>query len=788
MKRYTLLFLTISLLASTLSAKQVERSTAMAIAQSYLTKNSPKHMLGVNHSAAPKLKMAIEAKSQQGATDYYVFNNEGNNGYIIIAGDDRAVPVLGYSDEGSFDPANMPDGLRYMLELYAQEMNYLRSNPNAMAADQSLAHNPAVKPLLKSNWDQGEPYNRLCPDYYVNDQPAGRSATGCVATAAAQVMYYHRWPDAGVGSNTYQSNEMTIDRDFNHPYEWDLMLDNYLPGKYTEEQGDAVATLLYDAGVASEMQYGKSSSTSAHRMMNALRTNFKFNKGMFFIMRNTKTLNEWEELIFNELNNQRPIIYSGFTKRGGHTFVLDGYNEDGYFHFNWGWSSHSNGYFLITALNPRDQGAGSYEGGYNSAQSIIINAYPDKGDPAPGTYLEITLDSFYPYESQVTLGETIKMEHFGMMGAGYGCDENNRVNITSAFVITDVNDNIVEVVASTERDLLMSLGSRYTASVERNTAINFTPSTNLADGDYRLHFMYKCPDAGINEYKLYDHSPAIKGYLNVHVENGVMTFSKPATGSALAVESFNYPAEVGDNTFFKGEIIFTNTGNDFQGPITIAAKKTEETEYNNDMFSAQIDVPNGGRVLVKCDLFAPRGAGNYQMVIRDINNNIIDGPRNIVVTPNEGYELTAMTQATVGNYYMAPDNITGTIDVKNTGTGEYVGPIYYRIIEGNATRYDGMTEVMKIPAGETRTVNIKTVFEGLPDTEYKLYFFNLKGDEQLREVPFMLDLDATSIDAININGNNTAVRYVNPMGQVSNTPFKGLNIVIDGDKTYKVIK
>lgn len=90
----------------------------MAIAQSYLTKNAPKHMLGVNHSAAPKLKMAIEAKSQQGATDYYVFNNEGNNGYIIIAGDDRAVPVLGYCDEGSIDPANMPDGLRYMLERY----------------------------------------------------------------------------------------------------------------------------------------------------------------------------------------------------------------------------------------------------------------------------------------------------------------------------------------------------------------------------------------------------------------------------------------------------------------------------------------------------------------------------------------------------------------------------------------------------------------------------------------------------------------------------------------------
>ena len=133
---------------------------------------------------------------------------------------------------------------------------------------------------------------------------------------------------------------------------------------------------MYDAGVAGGMQYGKSSNTSAHWMMNALRTNFKYNKGMKFIMRGTKTINEWEQLIFNELNNKRPIIYGGFTSLGGHAFILDGYNEEGYFHFNWGWSAHSNGYFLITALNPRDQGAGSYEGGYNASQSIIINTYP----------------------------------------------------------------------------------------------------------------------------------------------------------------------------------------------------------------------------------------------------------------------------------------------------------------------------------------------------------------------------------------------------------------------------
>lgn len=188
MKRYLLLLLASVILVSTVCAKQISQGDAMAIAQSYLTKNAPKHMLGVSH-AQPQLKMVLQAKSKSQATDYYVFNNGASNGYVIVAGDDRAVPVLGYSDEGSFDPANMPDGLRYMLELYAQEMDYLRSNPNALSADQSLAHNPAVKPLLKSNWDQGEPYNRLCPEYYVNDQAAGLSATGCVATAAAQAHY-----------------------------------------------------------------------------------------------------------------------------------------------------------------------------------------------------------------------------------------------------------------------------------------------------------------------------------------------------------------------------------------------------------------------------------------------------------------------------------------------------------------------------------------------------------------------------------------------------------------------
>ena len=140
MKHCSLLFLAL-LLACTINAKQVEQGTALAIAQSYLKKSSPKHMLGVSQ-AQPQLKMVLEAKSKNQDIDYYVFNNGTNNGYVIVAGDDRDMPILGYSDQGSFDPANVPDGMQCLLDMYAQEMAFLRSHNIATKAEPSIAHNP----------------------------------------------------------------------------------------------------------------------------------------------------------------------------------------------------------------------------------------------------------------------------------------------------------------------------------------------------------------------------------------------------------------------------------------------------------------------------------------------------------------------------------------------------------------------------------------------------------------------------------------------------------------------
>lgn len=188
-------------MALSLSAKPVELAEARQVANDYLSVKASRHIHGVA-AARPQLRLAHVAKASTGANDYYVFNNGEDNGYIVVAGDDLAVPVLGYCDHGAFDPDAMPNGLACLLETYASEMSYLRAHPNAAKAQAPVARNPVVKPLLPCKWGQGAPFNDLCPEYVVNGSTV-KTVTGCVATAAAQVMYYYRWPKRGTGSNTY---------------------------------------------------------------------------------------------------------------------------------------------------------------------------------------------------------------------------------------------------------------------------------------------------------------------------------------------------------------------------------------------------------------------------------------------------------------------------------------------------------------------------------------------------------------------------------------------------------
>ena len=320
--------------------------------------------------------------ASSGNAPLYVLNRAGG-GFVIVAGDDAAIPVLGYSSEGTFSYDNMPDGLRQWLRLSERYVE-------TCAGRQSVVHMrqqgvPVVAPLLGDIlWGQGTPYNDMCPTY----GSGTHYYVGCVATAATQIMRYHSYPEHGTGSKTITVNGQAVTANFgNTTYDWPNMLPTYDGVDYTTAQGTAVATLAAHFGVAVDMEYQPAGS-GAHSMVvpQALREYFNYDEGVTMRKRDYYSTSEWLQLIKSELDQGRPVYYAASSETGssGHAFVCDGYDTEDYVHINWGWYGTSNGYFLVSHLDPDDLGIGGGTGGYNLDQEIITGIQP----PADGTNYE----------------------------------------------------------------------------------------------------------------------------------------------------------------------------------------------------------------------------------------------------------------------------------------------------------------------------------------------------------------------------------------------------------------
>ena len=238
----------------------------------------------------------------------------------------------------------------------------------------------SVEPLLKTTWKQSAPYNQYCPmrtNYSSGEQE--NCPVGCVALALGQIMKYYNYPETGKGYKSYQPFGLseTISADFeNTQYKWELMRDSYFRlgsyKKYTDEEADAVATLLFHAGVSVGTIYAISGS-SAFAYGNIPRDmveNFRYaEEDIRYLSRSDYEKEEWMELIFNELSNGRPIFYAGNSpESGGHAFVLDGYDATGKVHINWGWGGTDNGYYDIDLLDG--------ENDFCENQSMVIGIVP----------------------------------------------------------------------------------------------------------------------------------------------------------------------------------------------------------------------------------------------------------------------------------------------------------------------------------------------------------------------------------------------------------------------------
>lgn len=281
-------------------------------------------------------------------TGIYVFNSE--NGFVVISADDAFPAVLAYSTGSPYDASMAPPAMKEMLEAYHHTVT------STVKTRFSVPTRADIAPLIQTQWDQEEPYNLLTPNNY---------PTGCVATATAQIMYYHKWPET---------------------FDWDKMKTTYTSTD-TGDAVNAVAKLMADVGEKVFMEYGDDESSARFiDACEALRYDFGYSETTEFVERECYTAQAWEELLYNELVAKRPVLFGAQSMpqtgiQGGHAFIIDGYavkDGTGYFHVNWGWGGSSDDYFLISVLNPKYQYTGGHAGssGYSYYQYAIIGIQP----------------------------------------------------------------------------------------------------------------------------------------------------------------------------------------------------------------------------------------------------------------------------------------------------------------------------------------------------------------------------------------------------------------------------
>lgn len=396
---------------------------------------------------------------------YYVFPNANSKGFTIVSGDDRLPEIVGYSSQGSYDENNLPEGFISFMKAYQNLYNKVnlgdvealknlaeikawrnkiaqKKNAESSQANASAASTSAVAPLLGNiEWDQTSPYNNMCPKY----DSVHVAATGCVATAMAQVMAYYKYPkqlkaDIPGYVNRWNGIPMevpTITRE-EGIYDWDNMLPKYnKEANATQQQKDAVAKLMFHCGAAVKMDYGPISSAAVSATK--LAKYFGYDADLMMdLSRSSFTLDKWMQIIDTELAAGRPVLYGGQSSDYGHQFICDGKDENGLYHINWGWSGNQNAYFDLSILNPEKggTGSGSAADGYNRDCTMTIGIAPDNGVvdaplaqiPTISVYSASVVDitkgtrkkksDKFEFTQQVTFVNQVKQAFKGFLGLG----------------------------------------------------------------------------------------------------------------------------------------------------------------------------------------------------------------------------------------------------------------------------------------------------------------------------------------------------------------------------------
>ena len=742
MRKFYLSFLMLVLCMASAVANPVTPDQALLKAKAF------RQTRGLPANAAMELAyQGRQASHQHGAPAkdayYYVFNNGGNTGFVIVAGDDCAESILGYADSGSFDADNIPENMLSLLNDYAGEIQAVRACRLSVADEGSTVEvaRKVVAPLIETHWNQRAPYNQKCFMYDGTTQ----CVTGCVATALAQVMYYHRLPKGettDIPGYSFNNNTINYASLSSTTFEWDKMKPAYInTGNDDPDAEEAVAQLMLYCGHAVKMNYGPSASgASSINIPNALKNYFGYPGNPTWVTRSEYTTEEWDELIYNELKNSRPVLYSANTSgNSGHEFICDGYDGHGLYHINWGWGGLSDGYYRLQALRPSGQGTGGSNdfGGYSLAHDVVIGVSSTEVTSGESSSEEPAEDNSF----LTTVSLTASGDNPFSYSSSYGF---YNPSVSYSYTLSG-NQNVLDVGVGLYQDgILLQEKAIYTAQELSLGAVHTVSGTlflglgtGLADGVYQVKGINRIP--GTEEWYMNDGSDRI--YVELTISNGQVTYTNVSIAPEEPVEGLLQVTSIEQRFDLQGYPIKNESEKSSQ--IRAYVTNIGETDYSgslhlliNGSWVAEegVYIPVGGTDYV--DFFFPARTGTVNVVVASDYNGNSPLYTNTAFTLNSGTTvgLTKVGDIVVKNltddkYDMYGSVLDGYVVLKNETGNDFEGNLtleIWVISEDNGSSYSYSSRNQLIPvnikAGETK--NVPFFFSALAigdDFAYTIY-------------------------------------------------------------------
>lgn len=558
MKRLFTLNILLLIIVATAFAGPISPEKAQQIASAFWKKVAPEKEQVRMRLAPQKSKSTNRSTSNSAEENFYIFTEESSNGFVIVSGDDLLEPIVGYSTSETRTDIEMPQPLVEWLDMYSHYVEQVRQGK---AAPIKRVAGKRIEPMLKTTWDQGNPYNRKCPQIGTQYAP-----TGCTATAVAQVMKFHSWPVTPTKSITWKSNITGSSERIDltkRQYNWSKMLNSY-SGMYNQDNADEVAQLMVDVGKALNSSYAiEGTGSNSIEAVKALVNIFDYSSEARIYRRLEYSDEVWMNVLRSNLEARQPLVYSGFgfTTGAGHAFVCDGIDENDYLHINWGWSGAYDGFFDMAYMKPDGIGTGGGAGEYSVGQQIIANIHPRKdgeakreGDPTiyllspVGQMQQTPLDKF-----EATINSS-GVARFRILASFLNWSHSS-YNIELGVDITDENGNVIRASLGTNKLAIKvddSGGYIYTLQVQTKQ----NSGLYLPKGKYTLRIIYKHSGG---EFEV---MPGANNGLSIEVTDKKVIVTNALPKATLSRLTFQpRPMFIGDKISFEARFVNRNKDN-----------------------------------------------------------------------------------------------------------------------------------------------------------------------------------------------------------------------------------